>query len=352
MIHILLILSFLLEPFIWGYSACRLNRKYKRYSLILYVLFDFLMSMLEQYSDIVGITGQGFWSMFYFIYSTMFICLCFKDKLKKKLLHTGIMLIITLVSDIIVILVFSIVGINADLISGDGIINAVAMLLTKCVMFAIVKIVLVKDISISSDYIPVFFLIAVLEVPGVVNFKNNVIINGFYVVGYAVCQFVAGGILLYIKRINDRKRVELTKAMQKADSLEKRLKYKTLLLQTEIEQHQALKIKLESEKEEVNRSNTFEILENRQKVLIDKDKIMYIERINRKIVIIEQEKQHEINSSIKKLESELGDGYIKISQGILVNKKYIDKIENEAVYLINGIVLYASRDRAKKMKVR
>lgn len=349
MTNVLLILAFVAEPLLW-YQSARVKFYVKNKKAVqMFMLIDLVDSLLNQYTNLSNYTGQAFHSVFFFTYITAFICCAFKGSIKSKLKHTGTMFIIYLASDIVAMLILSVFA-TIDQIAGNGIWNAAGMLLSKIVMCCLIQIVVKRSVSISSEMIPFAFLMTAMEIPLVVMFKSC---NGSVVsiVMCSVIQVTAVMMTYYVKRLLRIKNTLLSNVFAEFERKEAELENKTMKLHIAMEELKELKLQKTTSAQEKTSENyrMVEFFENRKKVHINQDDILYVERLGRKIVIIEQSgKQHEVNSSIVKLYDILGEQFEKINQGILVNRKYIIEVDNNCVKLTNGIVLYASRKMMKE----
>ena len=114
-----------------------------------FVTIDIAVSLIEEYTSLTQIVGQEVFSISFFVYMTLFVCLAFEGAMKRKILHSGVMLILTLVSDIVVMILLTAFGVSTIQMS-NGFFNAVAMALSKIVMLVIIKIVLAKKYYIMS----------------------------------------------------------------------------------------------------------------------------------------------------------------------------------------------------------
>ena len=297
------------------------------------MILDISLAFGSEFSSLPNIVGHEFISIMIFIYTTLFVCFAYSGEIKKKLFHVGVMYIVSVLSDIIVMFAFFLYGIPITKISNSGIYNSVAIVMAKVVMLVLINIIANrKRIEFNQDMIPLLFLVAVLEVPNVSSFKVAAESKGYlYFITFTASQIFA---LFLIKRF----RRELDAKEQKlVDSIEK-----TKILETELEHLKCTDIEENKKK--------IEFFENRKVVSVYTDNILYIERIGRKIKIVEQDGEHEINSSLKKMQEELGKDFLKISQGILINRKKVVSVEDENVKIINGTVLYISRAIQKELK--
>ena len=98
-----------------------------------------------------------------------------------------------------------------------------------------------------------------------------------------------------------------------------------------------------------NISQFLEIYDRRKKVLLKMEDIIYIEKFGRKIKLFTMEKDMEVNQSIVTLEDKLNLNFIKINQGVIINKRYVNRLEGDIIYLMTGDKLKVSRSRMKSV---
>lgn len=347
MIDLLLILSFVLEPLLWYKSAsAKFSVKCKKVVQV-FILLDLADSFLGKYTSLQEYTGQAFHSVLFFTYITLFICQAFEGRLIDKLKHTGTMFLIYLASDIISMLMLSMFA-NIEQISGDGIWNVSGALLSKIIMFVLIQLVVKKSVVVSREMLPFVFMLVLMEIPLVVLFKDSSSSSVLNIVMCSSVQVFAIYMVYLVKRLLDRKNLVITSVKSESERIEAELESKTILLNATVVELEEIK-KLESKPGTHEESGTLEFFENRKKIHINPDNILYVERCDRKIVIVEQDGQrHEINSSIAKMMDLLGEQFGKINQGIIVNKNSIVSAESDCVKLKGDIILYASRRMLKE----
>ncbi|SES69515.1 LytTR family DNA-binding domain-containing protein [[Clostridium] polysaccharolyticum] len=347
MVNVLLILAFVAEPLLWYQSAKSKFYVKSKKAIQLFMLIDLVDSLLNQYTKLANCTIlQTFHSLVFFTYITVFICYAFEGSIKSKLKHTGTMFLVYLASDIIAMLILSIFA-TVEQISGNGILNAAGMLLSKIVMFCLIQIIIKRSVSISSEMIPFAFLMIAMEIPLVVMFKSSCSGSIVNIVMCTIIQMTVVAMICYVQQLLCAKNTIFANFKKKEAELEK----KTIKLHMLTEELKELKLKETNTQEKTEKnSSMLEFTENRKKIYINRDSILYVERYARKIIIIEQDGQkHEINSSIAKMFELLGEQqFKKINQGILVNRKYIINVDKDCVKLKNGTVLYASKKMMKE----
>lgn len=86
---------------------------------------------------------------------------------------------------------------------------------------------------------------------------------------------------------------------------------------------------------------------NRDKVVLKINEIYYLESVQRETYVWLNGIKYRVNGSLEQEEKKLPTYlFARISQGELVNLRYVDRIEKECVYLSNGSIKYASIRRA------
>lgn len=94
-------------------------------------------------------------------------------------------------------------------------------------------------------------------------------------------------------------------------------------------------------------SKFIEIYHNRMQIVMKVEDIIYIEKSGKKVTMFTMSRDVEATQSIASLENTLGESFLKINQGILVNKRYINRIEGDMLYTTTGETLKISRNRVK-----
>lgn len=365
-VNILLILAFVIEPIIWIYAVdAKFERKYKNKMIYAgYILLDFIVSCIEEFTQVSKTTGELFFTMLFMAYMFGFICCTFKEKVYKKLLYSGILMVISLISDIIVFVIFSILGINTEVMSKYGTHNAFAMLISKLILLILIMLVNRKKLSINRDLMIGIGAILVMELPSVVMFTTEKTSN-LFLINYMISQVAIVFLFLYFKNLIVNKKRMADEAMERATRLEKETKEaieraaeleieteRTVARLKELEEQakEARKQAIELERQLNTKSEMIEIFENRKKVLLNTNDIMYAEKVDRKVTIKTKNSLHKVNKSITYLEEQLGQQFIRISQGILVNKEQIERIDGESLFLNSGEAFHIPRERAKDIK--
>ncbi|MBR3772362.1 MAG: hypothetical protein IKL07_08840, partial [Clostridium sp.] len=100
MVNLILLISFVLDPLVWVRSAKGKFNQKKRL-VYLFVVVDFIISVLSQYTNIVDVIGQTIQSIFAFGHIIFFMYVSFDGKAKKKIVHIGTMFMLYLVSELV-----------------------------------------------------------------------------------------------------------------------------------------------------------------------------------------------------------------------------------------------------------
>lgn len=364
--HILLILSILIEPFVWLYAIkIKFQPQYQKMFYLAYIVLDIVVSSINEFSSISEKIGDLFFALLFFVYTTGFICIMFEGKMIKKILHIAILFIMSLASDFIVFMLMLLCGADMQQLSGTGIHNAIARIVSKIVMYLLVRGVF-KKVRVDSILLPFIALAIVLELPTISMFrliKNKPV----HLIGYVISQITAVSIIAYIVKIFRKKRIESEQATEKLEAKAAKYRNRAKSLQEEAGE---LRIRAEQLEIEANEAKTMaaelviqkealesrlssdtpsmlEFFENRKKIIFNTDEIIYFERVNRKVIIKSKDGRHEVNATILSLEKQLGERFVKLNQGTLVNRTYIQKTDGELCYLKDGTKFHIARERAK-----
>ncbi len=104
------------------------------------------------------------------------------------------------------------------------------------------------------------------------------------------------------------------------------------------------------EKKAVEESSTEIVItdENVKKKLDCKD-ILYIKRQQSKSIIKTQQKEYRVYETITSLCERIGDSFIRVNQGEIVNRKMIEEIKGNTVYLKDGDEMSIGRTYRKEV---
>ena len=347
MVQILTILSILIDPLIWIKAA---GMKFEKGSknLLYCLIFTILSISLSCLSTLFETSGL-FFSVASMLCVGGLLCRAYNGKLIKKITYTGVLILLSLASDVIVFVSFSIFGFDMQQLQQEGICNATAMVVSKFVMIGLAYL-LNKKIAIGKETLPVVGFLIIMELPSVVLFNSK---SRVFLLTYVISQAGAALFLIYIRKMIMNRKVELEESRNR----EEMLKREREKLRKEKERYKAEASEKAAEVEELRRTRSLkrkkllEVCENRKKLLIDPDAIIYIEKIGRKVLIMTNAGGHEINGTIVSMEKELGSNFMKANQGTLVNKMYIEKIEGEVLVMKSGTTFRISRERARELHV-
>ena len=78
--------------------------------------------------------------------------------------------------------------------------------------------------------------------------------------------------------------------------------------------------------------------------------IFYIEKVQKKVVINTKYGPYEFYGSIAALEEQLGDSFLRINQGTLINKSETLYVEKGKVFLKSGDELHIGRTYASRVR--
>ncbi len=92
-----------------------------------------------------------------------------------------------------------------------------------------------------------------------------------------------------------------------------------------------------------------DVMDQRVHVSIKLNQIVYLKSMGNYVKVYAKNKVFTINCSLKSMEDTLLNSYFtQISRGVMVNLKYVQKIQNQDIYLKNGEVLKVSIRQRKK----
>lgn len=94
-------------------------------------------------------------------------------------------------------------------------------------------------------------------------------------------------------------------------------------------------------------SKFLEVFDNRKQTLIKLDDIIYIEKIGRKVMIFTMIKDICVAESITTLEGRLNANFLKANQGTIVNKRYVNRLEGDTIYMTTMNKVKVSRSNLK-----
>lgn len=103
----------------------------------------------------------------------------------------------------------------------------------------------------------------------------------------------------------------------------------------------------------LNRENSrfIKIVVEKKPIALRIDKIFYVEKIQRKVEFRTETKLYSVFGTLKQYEDSLVPTFIKVSQSVMVNKSYIDSIDNSNVYMSNGDEFVIGRTFKEKVKM-
>lgn len=80
------------------------------------------------------------------------------------------------------------------------------------------------------------------------------------------------------------------------------------------------------------------------------DQIIYIERLKAKSYIYTKENEYQVYETITSLCERIGDSFLRVNQGVVVNKALIAQIKRDCVTLKDGTVFTIGRTYRKQVK--
>ena len=99
----------------------------------------------------------------------------------------------------------------------------------------------------------------------------------------------------------------------------------------------------------IEESREIVITEENLKKKIDCRDILYIERQRSKSIIVTEQKEYQVYETITSLCERIGDEFIRVNQGEVVNAAFISEIKGNNVYLKNGKEVAIGRTYRKEV---
>lgn len=110
------------------------------------------------------------------------------------------------------------------------------------------------------------------------------------------------------------------------------------------------KVMVQLEKRDIKKAS-YEIIvtdEHLKKKIYCKD-ILYIQRQNAKSIITTKQKEYQVYETITSLCERIGDSFIRVNQGEVINSLLISKIKGNTIYLKNGKEMAIGRTYRKEV---
>ena len=101
---------------------------------------------------------------------------------------------------------------------------------------------------------------------------------------------------------------------------------------------------------EEGREDSLVVPHGKSSLSVQKEDIVYIERINRKTIIHTQNDEVESAVRLDELEKQLDSRFIRCHKSFIVNFKYCVKLKASEMLLKNGVSVSISRPNAQKTK--
>lgn len=109
-------------------------------------------------------------------------------------------------------------------------------------------------------------------------------------------------------------------------------------------------LELAKAKLEKENSKFIKIVEDKKPIMLRVDNIIYVEKVLRKVEFKTQREVYSTFGTLKQYEDDLTSQFIKVSQSIMVNKRYIESIDSYNVYLKSGEEFVIGRTYKDKVK--
>ncbi len=169
------------EPTIWLYSMClRYKRRYITWlPYLIYILLDISITELKQVEVINQVMGETLFTFLSFAVVLIFINLFFHGKWQDKLLHVGLLFLMSLSGDALSIGFLCVAGYSINELSVSGLLNSIATVVSKLIEFLIVRIVFTKKEKRKTEYeiLPIILATLIMELPSITIFKRMALIN-------------------------------------------------------------------------------------------------------------------------------------------------------------------------------
>lgn len=212
----LMLFAVFIEAFIWLNAFDRfLARKFNKLSLYyLYILGDWLIAFIRA-MVVERLPGlDALFTVLLLLYVVSFVNKFYADILMRKLFLVGIMFILSLCSDFIVVGILMLFNQTVEVISAGGIINSVATILSKLVLYVLVLIFIRKNRNQkieTGEVVPIIFGTILYELPSVILFNKIYLLgdNEFLILLFVFGQIVVLLLMTYsIIILNRRRRAE------------------------------------------------------------------------------------------------------------------------------------------------
>ncbi len=102
-------------------------------------------------------------------------------------------------------------------------------------------------------------------------------------------------------------------------------------------------------KEEKQASYEIVVTDENLKKKIDVRNILYIERCQSRSVIVTKQREYQVYETMSSLYDRIGEGFIRVNQGEIVNRLLIAEIKGNEVYLKDGKVMSIGRTYRKEV---
>lgn len=104
--------------------------------------------------------------------------------------------------------------------------------------------------------------------------------------------------------------------------------------------------------QQVNESPVFNFKRNRKLINIRFDDIFYIESQRNSAVFHLIDNEFSLNQKLDELEKEFPESFIRCHKSYLVNSKYVSKIKQDTLVLVNGEQIKVSRSRKEHTDIK
>ncbi len=100
------------------------------------------------------------------------------------------------------------------------------------------------------------------------------------------------------------------------------------------------------------KNSVLEIFNQGSKVIISQNEILYIERAQRKLQIHTKEKEYSYYSSLRKLQGQLDEVFVRCHEAYIVNLDYVKVVEKEQIQMENSDIIPIGVSYEKELRRR
>lgn len=201
--NLILFVAYIMEPCAWLYSMClRFERKYKCfYPYMGYIVLDVCVTGIKELTRAGNVLGEMFFTFLSLGYVLLVVYILFAARFRDKLLHVAILFLLSLCGDALSLGALTIMGYPLNELSEPGLSNSIATLLSKVILFVMIRFVFSKANKLDYDMLPSFLVTLVMELPSVVLFNEMKLINnnGWFLLAFIFSPLGVLFIVIFMK---------------------------------------------------------------------------------------------------------------------------------------------------------